>query len=392
MGTLAEDPGTVKFIYWDNLTYPPSSPLEPERWDARAAMDLYDSYLAHAVEAERLGFAGVSMPEHFVPSSPCPSPNLMMAALAARTSTIRIISGANVPLHHVPMELAAEFAMLDVLSHGRIEAGLGRHGDLAAHARAIDIMAGLLYNPEYTLDLPDVARPVGANPIFTAIPGDRGDSITVTLCPRPLQRRLPFWLAASSEDSLTAAAERGHGLLTGLDPRGSGAAATVGELVQRMRRYVETGQRSGHDLSFATIAINCHLVIADTDAEAVAIHRNGLRHHFGGAVGMFERIVGGFEPGQSPLDNPFIKASLTKPDEDYLTNPFMFVGTAATVRAKLDALLEAGFSRFITVAGGVGVQHDIGWASARALATDVAPDLFGAAAAAQASAAAGASV
>ena len=29
MATLAEDPGTVKFIYWDNLTYPPSSRLEP---------------------------------------------------------------------------------------------------------------------------------------------------------------------------------------------------------------------------------------------------------------------------------------------------------------------------------------------------------------------------
>jgi alkanesulfonate monooxygenase SsuD/methylene tetrahydromethanopterin reductase-like flavin-dependent oxidoreductase (luciferase family) len=101
--------------------------------------------------------------------------------------------------------------------------------------------------------------------------------------------------------------------------------------------------------------------------------------------------VGGFEPGQSPLDNPFLKASLNKPDEDYLSNPFMFVGTPATVRAKLDALLEAGFSRFITVAGGVGVQHDTGWASARALAEDVAPDLFGASAA-QAPAPAGAMI
>ena len=66
MATLAEDPGTIKFIHWDNLTYPPASPLEPERWDARAAMDLYDSYLAHAVEAEQLGYAGVSMPEHLL--------------------------------------------------------------------------------------------------------------------------------------------------------------------------------------------------------------------------------------------------------------------------------------------------------------------------------------
>jgi alkanesulfonate monooxygenase SsuD/methylene tetrahydromethanopterin reductase-like flavin-dependent oxidoreductase (luciferase family) len=315
----------------------------------------------------------------------------MMAAIAARTSTIRIISGANVPLHHVPMELATEFAMLDVLSHGRIEAGLGRHGNLAAHVHSIDIIAGLLYNAEYTLDLRDVSRPVAANPIFTGIPGDRGSSIKVALCPRPVQRRLPLWLAASSQDSIAAAAERGHGLLTGLDPRGSGAAATIEELVPRMRRYVETGQRSGHDLSFANIAVNCHLLIADTDAEAIAIHRNGLRHHFGGAVGMFERIVGGFDAGENPLDNPFLRASLNQPDEAYMSNPFMFVGSARTVRAKLDALLDAGFSRFILPAGGVGVQHDIGWASARALAQDVAPDLFGASAP-PASAPAGASV
>src|SRR5256885_15172107 len=50
----------------------------------------------------------------------------MLAALAARTTTIRLGIMINVLPFHQPVRLAEEGAMLDVLSGGRLEFGIGR--------------------------------------------------------------------------------------------------------------------------------------------------------------------------------------------------------------------------------------------------------------------------
>ena len=91
MGTLADDPEITKFVYWDNLTYAPPGSLDPEQWNPEIAMELYESYLTHFEVAERLGYAGVSMPEHITPTSISGYPNVIMSALSQRTKTARHI-------------------------------------------------------------------------------------------------------------------------------------------------------------------------------------------------------------------------------------------------------------------------------------------------------------
>lgn len=88
----------------------------------------YAEVLAEVELAETLGFDSVWFAEHhFDPHfSLTPSPNLMAAAAAARTHTIKIGLSVNVlPLHH-PIRLAEEGAMLDNLSDGRLIWGIGR--------------------------------------------------------------------------------------------------------------------------------------------------------------------------------------------------------------------------------------------------------------------------
>ena len=382
MGTLADDPKTVKFIYWDNLTYAPPGSRNPEAWDPQLGMELYQSYLHHCVEAERLGYAGVSMPEHFGASSVCPYPNIMMAALAIKTSKIRIISGVNIPLWHHPMELAEQLAMIDVLSGGRLEVGLGRHGDRQAQEHAIDLIDGVLHQIDFPVAKADLTLLAAAFLKDTEV-------AKVNVWPRPAQKRVPLWVAAGSEGSLATAARRGHSVLTGrnINPSvGETETLTIEDLVPRIKRYIEIGQEAGHNLSMANVAVTCFTAIADTDKEAAEIMRRGMLNHLQGAAGFIARARGVAKSDDDPIQVLFagagegeaarMKAALEARSESNNRNPFSFVGSVKTVREKLEALMSAGFTRFILPCGGVGTDHQTSWGIARAMAGDVAPDLF----------------
>src|SRR4029453_10233280 len=96
----------------------------------------YRETLEQAVHAESLGFESAWPVEHHFNStaSTLPCPALFLAALAARTSTIRLGTAiVQLPLAH-PMRIAEELATLDVLSGGRVELGVGRGGHPAPSA------------------------------------------------------------------------------------------------------------------------------------------------------------------------------------------------------------------------------------------------------------------
>lgn len=81
-----------------------------------------------AVLAEELGFDAVWLAEHHFDAtfSTLPSPNLVLAAIAATTGRVKLGCAINVlPFHH-PLRVAEEGAMLDVLSGGRFQWGIGR--------------------------------------------------------------------------------------------------------------------------------------------------------------------------------------------------------------------------------------------------------------------------
>lgn len=83
--------------------------------------------LDFAVAAEAAGIGHYHVTEHHgTPLSVCPSPNLFLAALSQRTSTMRIGALVNVLPTYEPLRLAEEIATLDQLCHGRLDLGVGR--------------------------------------------------------------------------------------------------------------------------------------------------------------------------------------------------------------------------------------------------------------------------
>lgn len=98
----------------------PSSLFDPEKghW-------LYHQYLDQLEFAAGLGFDGICVNEHHQNAyGLMPSPNLMAAALARRTSNAAlVVMGNSIALYNPPIRVAEEFAMLDVMSGGRLIAG-----------------------------------------------------------------------------------------------------------------------------------------------------------------------------------------------------------------------------------------------------------------------------
>jgi alkanesulfonate monooxygenase SsuD/methylene tetrahydromethanopterin reductase-like flavin-dependent oxidoreductase (luciferase family) len=99
----------------------PNSLYDPARGHA-----LYQEYIDTLAYADELGFEGVCVNEHHQTAyGLMPSPNIIAAALTQRTQRCKIaVIGNALPLYNPPLRVAEEFAMLDVLSGGRLVAGM----------------------------------------------------------------------------------------------------------------------------------------------------------------------------------------------------------------------------------------------------------------------------
>ena len=93
-----------------------------------------------AQHCERLGYARFWLSEHHgLPTIVGSAPEILMAAIAARTSTIRIGSAGVMLPHYSALKVAEQFRVLEALAPGRIDLGVGRApgGDMRT-ARALN--------------------------------------------------------------------------------------------------------------------------------------------------------------------------------------------------------------------------------------------------------------
>jgi len=98
----------------------------PIRKDGTAA-DAVAETIALAKAAEALGYHRHWLAEHHNTGSFAGSaPEVLIARVAAETKTIRVGSGGVMLTHYSPLKVAEQFRMLEILTPGRIDLGLGR--------------------------------------------------------------------------------------------------------------------------------------------------------------------------------------------------------------------------------------------------------------------------
>jgi len=156
----------------------------------------YREGLEFAAEADRLGVDIILCPEHhFEESGYTPSPIVAAAAVAGVTKRCRVGTGiALAPLYGHPLRLAEDYAVLDNLSGGRAEIGLGQ-GYRPAEFEAF----GWRYQTR-TRAFEECIEVLEA-----AWSGERFDFDGAVykvkdamLRPKPVQSRLPLWLGATA--------------------------------------------------------------------------------------------------------------------------------------------------------------------------------------------------
>jgi probable LLM family oxidoreductase len=229
------------------------------RISAQRARELVDEI----VLADQVGLDVFGVGEHHRPDYAVSAPSIILAAAAARTSRIRLTSAVTVLSSDDPVRVFQQFATIDQLSNGRAEITAGRGSfiesyplfgpDLDDYDAAFDEKLRLL------LQLREQERITWDGTLRRSIQ-DRG------VYPRPVQSRLPIWIAVGGTPQSVMRA----GLL-GLPL----AIAIIGGAPARFTTFTDVYRRAlahaGHDASVRRVSINSHGFIADTSQRAAEL-------------------------------------------------------------------------------------------------------------------------
>jgi len=234
------------------------------RPDTRSAADYYRDVLEISSLADSMGLEYVKMTEHYLGEygGYCPSPLTFLAAVAARTERIRLLTGALLPAFHHPIQLAAHVAMVDAISGGRVEAGFGRAWmpyEFEALGVPIDESRERYEATiEAVLRLWTEEKVTAATPFF--------EFRDATSLPPVLQRpHPPVWGAAvKAPETFTWLATRGFGVMLALPPlnRFAGLRRPL------VDAYLSTFAATRGPGEQPRVALSIPLYVARTDEEA----------------------------------------------------------------------------------------------------------------------------
>ncbi len=221
---------------------------------------------------DKAGYYAYHLAEHHTPAvhSLAPSQNVFLAAVSQRTENIRFGPGICVlPLHH-PVQLIEEYCMLDHLSGGRLEIGVGRGGVFEAYFWGQDSDVETNY-ARYRETLKAVQNGL-SNDVLTH-KGEFYDFDELPMRLRPMQQPMPpFWYMRNVE---TAA-------IDGMNTIIVGGLDSFEANVKRYREEWDKHQGVGALTAQGTepkIGLVVHLLLADTDEEAMAQAKPAWDHY-----------------------------------------------------------------------------------------------------------------
>lgn len=243
------------------LSIVPHSP-HPLTGELPTAADRLEQVVALGEAAERLGFDAYAIGERHAGPFLSSAPSVLLAALAARTSRIRLLTGVTVVAILDPVRVAEDFATLDQLSRGRLELVVGK----GAEAGHFDLF-GLDEERQWELQKEkyELLRRLWTEEGVNWEGPSRPPLRNVTTIPRPYAGPPRIWHgSATSLHSPELAARHGDPLFTAnaIQPREAYA--------RLIAHYRERFEAYGHDPAHARVAAGSGgLLIADTSEQAV---------------------------------------------------------------------------------------------------------------------------
>jgi alkanesulfonate monooxygenase SsuD/methylene tetrahydromethanopterin reductase-like flavin-dependent oxidoreductase (luciferase family) len=185
----------------------------PRPWTDLTERNAYWGALDQGVAGEAAGFEYFWITEqHFlVEIGHAPAPDMFLAALSQRTTTLRLGLGVVLlPLHN-PFMIAERVATLDVLSRGRVEFGTGR-GTSSHITEGFGLNAA--NGREVGREALEAVMKMYEEPSFGGYRGAHFDLPPRQVVPRPIQRpHPPLWVAATNLETYEFAGQQGFGVI-----------------------------------------------------------------------------------------------------------------------------------------------------------------------------------
>jgi len=321
----------------------------PRPWTDRDEHRLLHEALEQVVLADRLGFDYAwEVEHHFLEEySHSSAPEVFLASAAALTERIRLGHGIRqvIANYNHPARTAETVATLDLLSHGRVDFGIGEgatrlelggFGIPAKHKRAMALEA---------------AEQIANMMVMEPYPGFESDSFSMpcrNVLPKPLQKpHPPMWMACTNRDTIKVAARNGVGALTFsfVDPEE--AQTWVGTYYDIIRS--EECVPLGHAVN-ANVAMVTGFSLHEDRAEAIRRGQEGFEF-FGYALNAL--VAQDTVPGRSELWSRFQAARTTSTEDvvraalaagdDYAAG----IGTPTDMQRHLIRFEDAGVDQVI---------------------------------------------
>jgi probable LLM family oxidoreductase len=216
--------------------------------------------LEQAELADQVGLDVYGVGEHHRPDFVASAPAVVLAAVAARTTRIRLTSAVSVLSSDDPVRVYQQFSTLDLLSHGRAEIMAGRGSfteSFPLFGYSLDDYDALFAEKlELLLRIRDEER-------VTWRGEHRAPLENATVYPRAEQSPLPVWIAVGgTPQSVVRAAALGLPM----------ALAIIGGELARFRPFAElfreTLRRAGRDPMSLSLGVNTHGYVADDSRQA----------------------------------------------------------------------------------------------------------------------------
>ena len=307
-----------------------------ERMNSSTCMNTVRNHTIEMVQmADRAGFEVAWAAEHHaLEMTIAPNPFQILTWWAGETENIRLGCGvANAAYWH-PINIAGEAALLDLISGGRLEFGLGS----GAYQREFDRMRPGLDQKDswrYMQEMLPLVRQLWQGDV--AHDGEFWQFPSATSCPKPVQDDVPFWVAARSPITFDYAVKNDCNIL-------SWPLTMPMSEAEKYRQMLDDAIANHNPQWNGKFCLMRHSSVYETDADrdsAMAAIRQILSQ-FGNLMMKKGDVVNGF-PEHVPLEE--LEGNVRVNPEDLEQN--LLFGDPETVISKLKAYEALGVDSFI---------------------------------------------
>lgn len=323
--------------------------LPNEFYDPELGSQLYREYIEQMVYAAKLGFDGICVNEHHQTAyGMMAAPNLLASILVERTRDLPVkvaVLGRALPLVNNPLTIAEEFAMLDVLSGGRIITGFVRGIGAEYHTMGVNP----IFSHDRFHEAHDLIVRAWTEPGPFAFEGEHFNFRYVNLWPRPFQRpHPPIWIPSQgSRETIewAAAPERKYPFIITFSPLAS--------VLRYHQMYKQEAEKCGYEASGQQLGWATPIYVAETDEIARREAEPHVEALFNDFLRMSPEIL--FPPGYTSMAS-FLAIMANRKGTAFKRQTIselielgtFIAGSPDTVRARIEeANAQSGFENLV---------------------------------------------